>query len=188
MGTFCAQQEAQAKACTQAHLTRVCSLHTLVEWHVHASTPSQTLTHQARRPTFFQWTAHIIHHPKPAAAAADHGGSHTPGVTHTLTRPHGATVGPHRATQYGAGGCVSRVWCMHGSRRHSGPANPSMLLLVTVQKLSVARSCVGQLRRLLSSRSPSSCGVFSSPLHTSRTRNFLTAPKSKPCLGSLRLR
>ena len=95
-----------SKSCTQAHLTRVCSLHALVEWHVHASTPSQTLTHQARRPTFFQWTAHIIHHPKPAAAAADHGGSHTPGVTHTLTRPHGATVGPHRATQYGrAGAC-----------------------------------------------------------------------------------
>ena len=37
-----------------------------------------TLTHRACRHSFFQWTAHTIHHPRPAAAAADHGGeSHT---------------------------------------------------------------------------------------------------------------
>ena len=58
----------------------------------HFYTPSmQTLT--------FEWTTRTIHHSRPAAAAADHGGSHTPWpYKHTtLNRPHGAIVCPHRA-------------------------------------------------------------------------------------------
>ena len=58
-------------------ITCHCELGTGIQLqHPNTSSPSMQ-TH------FFQWTAHI-HHPRPAAAAADHGG----GVTHTLSHAH----------------------------------------------------------------------------------------------------
>ena len=71
-------------------------VHGLVALLQHYTPSMQTLL-------FLQWTEHTIHHPRPAAAAADHGGE-----SHTLqpsSRQHGApTMCPHRAIISRAGG------------------------------------------------------------------------------------